>query len=559
MGSYRYRSGCSLFACLMACSAPVDAPLLQVEAVSPDRVEPGQTLRVQGAGFPVGREGEVVLTGLARRPGASPREVSYRLAARAISAEHLEATVPPALLEATGGRATFTGTVRVVFPAAHGGTVSGRLGALQLDVAPAAVTHLDHALLSRREAIEVGRTLGLEFDERGASAGVRVASVTPGGTAEAAGLREDDRLVAMDGVRVAALEDCLPPPGVSTTALTIQRPGTVAPVHLRLPIETERLGPTPSIILAAGLFGLVLLLFLVVGPGARVASWLGRPALGVGAVRWLLGGAGRNDKPGWRALSLASTALSVTLVFVGIAHAGRTLAGGLGIAVLLLSALTLRLVSGLGQGAMKVRARAAMLARFGRDGLPTAAAVGAAAILAGTGRADGLVLAQGFGPGDWFAFSHPAAFAALPAFVAVTLGAGGESSSTALAQLAGRAHLMVVSGLGALLFLGGWAAPVGLPEPELVGVAAFVLKAWLLLWLGVRVRTSQPVAPRWGAPLALAALLGALAWLATGAAPEVVSLGRPMLLAAAALVLFGALLHRLRSGSYAEPQVHALL
>lgn len=559
MGPQRHRCAYLLVLCSAACGVPVDAPLLQVEAVEPERVEPGQVLRVEGAGFPVGREGELVLEGLARRPGATPRHVTYRLVARAISAEHLEASVSSGFIEATGGRATFSGSAQVVFPAANGGTVSGALTDLQLDVAPSAVTHLDEALLRRRRAVEAGRSLGLELDERGAAgSGVRVASVAAGSVADAAGLREHDRLVAMDGVRVGALGDCLPPPGANATAITILRPGTVAPVHLRLPIETEHVGPTPSMMLTAGLFGLVLLLLLAVGPGARAVSWLGRPVSGPGTLSWLLG-ATANDKPGRRALSLAATVLSVTLVFAGIAYAGRAAAGGLGVAVLLLAALTLRLLSGVGHGPVSLRARSATAARFLRDGLPTAAAVGAAAMLAGTGRADGLVDAQGFAPGQWLAFAHPAAFVALPAFVAVALGGGQEASASALGQLAGRAHLMVASGLGALLFLGGWAPPTNLPEPELVGLAAFALKAWALLWLGVRARLAQPGVPRWGAPLAFAALLAAGAWLATGATPEVATLGRPILLGGAGFVILGALVHRLRPDARPEPQVHALL
>ena len=63
-----------LFVFVSACGHEVEVELLDVTAVTPERLEPGGVLVIEGRGFPVGRDGWVELEGQALISGepASP-------------------------------------------------------------------------------------------------------------------------------------------------------------------------------------------------------------------------------------------------------------------------------------------------------------------------------------------------------------------------------------------------------------------------------------------------------------------------------------------------------
>ena len=123
---------------LAGCEAPREAELLGIADVSPERLEPGRTIVVEGAGFPPGRSGSVRFTGTSHRPGRAPVEVRVEVTGRALSAERVEARFTRDALEAMGGRGTLHGHVWAVFETRDGqGTVVGRSARLELDVSTA--------------------------------------------------------------------------------------------------------------------------------------------------------------------------------------------------------------------------------------------------------------------------------------------------------------------------------------------------------------------------------------------------------------------------------------
>src|SRR5690554_2173252 len=77
-------------AALAACAPEHESELLEVRHVAPERIEPGQLLRIHGEGFPPGRNGRVRLEGNFHAPGASARRVELDLEATAVSTDEVE-------------------------------------------------------------------------------------------------------------------------------------------------------------------------------------------------------------------------------------------------------------------------------------------------------------------------------------------------------------------------------------------------------------------------------------------------------------------------------------
>src|SRR5690606_8581979 len=135
----------------------------------------------------------------------------------------------------------------------------------------------------------------------------------------------------------------------------------------------------------------------------------------------------------------------------------------------------------------------------------------------GTGHLGEIHDAQGGPPWRWLVFHQPVAFALFPVFAATALGRiDAERGASAVAA---RGHLLVVSCLGACLFLGGWNPPLPSAEgAEAWGVLAFVAKCWLFVAAGLWARRMGPGAGsgvwRWAVPMSLVGLAASLAWLA---------------------------------------------
>jgi hypothetical protein len=252
---------------VLACAPERDAHLLSVGAVGPDWVEPGAELRIEGQGFPVGRDARVELDGRMHRPGAPADAVSVAVAGRAVSGERIVVRGTAALLEAVGGRGTFEGHVRVVFAGAPGlGSLSGVSAPLTLDMADP-VRALSAEVERSHRARRWLDTVGLGLEEVPSERGLTVAEVGPTGEAARAGLRAGDILRRADGVRLRSLGDVAPAPAAGKARLLeVERPGTHATFEVPLfpPAVADALPPE-----LPWLAGGLLLLLAWVGPTGR--------------------------------------------------------------------------------------------------------------------------------------------------------------------------------------------------------------------------------------------------------------------------------------------------
>lgn len=194
----------------------------------------------------------------------------------------------------------------------------------------------------------------------------------------------------------------------------------------------------------------------------------------------------RGEQPGTsRARLVLGAVLPITAAWALIAHAAP-------IGKLLVDALAPYVAfAAMGAAADLVSGPTALGARLREAGayLVAALVVGCvfaiACALGGTRSVATLVDAQGAWPWQWALFQRPALFAAFVLYV------GHAGRMLALPECAGvLVHgaqplgRLVVCGLGACVFLGGWRWPVAAAtDPDVarsLGAAAFVAKAWLL-------------------------------------------------------------------------------
>src|SRR5690606_2638201 len=155
-------------------------------------------------------------------------------------------------------------------------------------------------------------------------------------------------------------------------------------------------------------------------------------------------------------------------------------------------------------------------------GAPLSIAVICICLLVGTGHLGEIHDAQGGLPWQWLVFHHPVAFALFPVFAATALGR--IDADRGASAVAARGHLLVVSCLGASIFLGGWNPPfVDVEGAATWGVVAFMAKCWLLVAAGLWARRMGPGAGegvwRWAVPMSLAGLGSSLLWLAADVPP----------------------------------------
>jgi NADH-quinone oxidoreductase subunit H len=254
-------------------------------------------------------------------------------------------------------------------------------------------------------------------------------------------------------------------------------------------------------------------------------------------------------------------------------------ASQLDVGLLFLAAATsLAMVALLGNGSAWRGVRAA--AHVAWQHMPAAVAVVAVVATTGSLRVQEIERAQGGWPWDWLAFRSPGALVAFALLLACARiepdahdappGAAAlvEDSPTAPARgawlaAACRAHRLLVAGLAATLFLGGWLLP-GLtaaqqdaqPVLELAGAAWLLAKTAGLVLL---MAWSRAVLPRrrlvertqatalWLAPVSVVALLAAAAWTWWSPARAAQLLVSGSLVAVVTLAT-GALVHRFRHG-----------
>jgi NADH-quinone oxidoreductase subunit H len=410
--------------------------------------------------------------------------------------------------------------------------------------------------------------------------GLAVRSVEPGSRADSAGISAGDVMVTFDGVRVASAGDVLPPAGERQALVVVRRPGAEGEATRTVAVDGFRRSPPSDLVGEAlvVLSALALVLLLGAPPWSPLASAVQRM---VSRARTRSGRAFRAVLA--EALPPPGTPAAVDAVACALLAAmpfGQYLvASQLDVGLLFLAAATsLAMVALLSHrsawGGVKAAAHVAL------QHFPAAVAVVAVVATTGSLRVQEIERAQGGWPWDWLAFRSPGALVACALVLACAriepdapdrasgVAALVEDSSDARPRgpwlaAACRAHRLLVAGLAATLFLGGWLLP-GLtaaqqdahPALEVAGAvwllaktaALVVLMSWSRLVLPRRrlVERTQTTA-LWLAPISLAALVAAASWTWWSPAPAAQLLVSGALVALVTLAAF-ALVHRFRHG-----------
>ncbi len=562
---------------LVGCSwQPPAANLLTVTAVSPERVDVGDRVRVVGDGFPQGKAARLTFHGTLHSPGRPPRETApIVVPAEAESLRRVTALITEDVRAQfcgageTAVTTTFRGYVAVAFaPRAAGAPpVAGSIDGVVFEVAapPATSKVVRRRVLLAKEAL---LEAGIDLDD-GRSGRPIVKGVS--GVAAAAGLLPGDEVLALEGFRVASAVDFIPPGDSPLVRLAVRRPGVDAPVEV--PLRSSRFrrpAPGDAAWALALLIGAVLVCAVAGGPLTAAAAWFARgERLRSPLYETRTGGERLPSssvmsavlRPFARMPILARVVphlalVSVTALWTCMALGKPVVSSEGDWMLLLMVANTLSLVAALlsGRGSHDVAGGKRLSVREGpiaalhavAHQLPQLLSFAAVVLLAGSLRLADLVSQQGLLPSEWFAFRTPGTWLAFGALVASLVprigrrvlpvarisgaaqGVGGprQGATNALSELLGALHLWLVCGLVAAAFLGGWAmGSTELLEPSfsgrIVAVALFQAKAWGLVvgvvvvrWAlqDVEQRDTLAITGKALLPLATLALGLALAW-----------------------------------------------
>lgn len=478
----------------LGCARPIEAELLDVREVTPERVQPGHRLSLRGGGFPAGRDAQVRFDGVLHRPGLAPRAVELELIGEAVADDRVEVAMPASVIRQLGGRGTFRGTVTVSFGAGalDEGRVVGSLADVAIDLVPAELFVAADRTFSPRVGLELAPR---EDDE----AGVMITRVAPGSRAAEAGLAEGDRVLAIDGLRLLSREELAPPPEARAIELTIARDGEAASFPVALPLDgLDETVPRTSIVLVqlAALVWLGALLLL--GPGAAL---LDRLAPSSRRVPYAVAIAALGASVAIHHALVAMPSLGLDSVLLAIV-AGRA-------AVVLLAA----------RGA---REKADAVVRGVTSAIAALGAIGAATIAAGTTELAALEAAQGPWPSDWIALRSPSGPIAV-ALIAIVAACGPRVGDERRRLRALDDVFLIGLATCAIVALAGGAAAreaIGDARPGLawLGTAAFASITALTTLLLRRARdhgssARSGVLLAAGVALAAAGALGALGWI----------------------------------------------
>jgi hypothetical protein len=553
-----------------ACAMRPETELLELDRMIGERISDGTSLRLTGRGFPLRGKGVVRFRGETRRPGQRPQPVRAEAPIVVRSAGEIEIHGDTSWISKMGERGTFRGKLELRFEGTEG-VVFGTLDGIVLDVEPETRRSLRETERLEGEGRAFLERVGIEASvERVPHGGVGVASVREDSPAARLGVQRGDVLLELDGVRVRGLSDLAPAPGEESHAFVVQPDGEGSPTSVVFPLHvaSDALSPFAWGLALMVLFMLVWLQF--VAGTARVTAFLSRdaPADGDGTLVWLFGASGSAKSAPDRALRAVLVLvgfIAMSLAFVGVGMIFRVLESGFGVGLFLSASLLLRLVARL-SGGHSISFSVRMLPFF-VVGLPLVISVVAVTLLVGTGDLRLIHEAQGAVPWEWLVFRNPVAFVLFPVFAATALGrVEAPSHDRGIGQVAARAHLLVVSCLGAAIFLGGWNAP-GSATPgaaAVTGLLAYAVKCWTLIAIGLFARRVGPGRSadvwRWALPLAILCLIGTAAYLLFGVPPAVERTSGPVLATSAAL-LFGylAVARLLRSRRDATLRLHPFL
>jgi NADH-quinone oxidoreductase subunit H len=545
-----------------------EAGLVGVLDVTPRQVELGDRIAVVGEGFPPGQIARVTFEGTLHRPGERPsRGAQIVLSWNVTSPGQVDLAFDDDAQARFCGAAdrathtTFEGSVEVAFaPAIRGAPpIVGVLPRVALDVRPAGRSS---EVASEREGARLLAWTGLRASP-GAS-GLLVESVEDASRAHAAGIAAGDVIATFDGVRVSTTADVVPPAGEREATVGVRRAGWVGRggaawhdedlVSRTLSVDGFRRAPAVELLAATFVVLAALVMVLLFGApnGLMRSARLQRAASRVVARAH----ATRGGPPLRERLAR------------GVADATRRVFPPAG-ATMLVDALALGLLVALPFGQYLVAARldvwllfaasvaAASGARFAASGslwrglrsslqvvwhhVPAAAAVASVVVTTGSLRVQEIERAQGGWPWDWLAFRSPAALVALGVLflsarfeldearqpgglLALVEDDAASGPRGPWLEAASRAHGILVAGLAAVLFLGGWILPGSTPGEqdtrpilELAGALWLLGKTSVLVLLSALVRSVLPPQPAAERTRATATRLAPLAVVALGA------------------------------------------
>jgi len=513
--------------------------LLRVVDVAPRVVEPGDRIVILGEGFATGKPARVTFRGVLRRSGEWPQTgAEVTVWGVVVGPDRIEVAFDDATeaLFCGGGdravHAAFEGELQVSFVAAFQGAppVGGVLQGVKLDLRPAVRASDAKRMLEGEVFLAF---LGLHVEPGPHLTGLLVRGVDPGSRAQAAGIAPNDVLVSLDGVRVVNAADARPAPGGGDAAMGVRRPGS-SEETLRM-VSLDGLPRTPPVDLfgseLVAVAALAIVLLFAAPIPAAVAVAIDRTASRVRAR--VSGDGARYRSPLGASLSGALRQIDL-LRLAGVPAISDAAALAL-LAVLPLSQYVVAAQLDVGillvGGAMALATAALLSSRSMWRGLsaachvlwqhvPAALAVASVVLTTGSVRVQEIARTQGGWPWDWLAFRSPAALlASVLLLSSLGIDPSRASSASGLAALvydpaaesgscggpgllaACRVHRVVLAGLGAVLFFGGWLLP-GLqpaqqearPVLQVLGVGWLLVKTVAILLASAAARWALPVA-----------------------------------------------------------------
>jgi NADH-quinone oxidoreductase subunit H len=544
--------------------------LLTVLDASPHAIDQGDELEVRGQSFPEGARVTVTFRGDFFAAGQAPRRDTEVIAqARRAAPDRVVVPISETLQrELAPGfqHTTFRGEIRVAFAPRRLGTppVTGTLRDIVLDVRATA----DGDATARANEELGGRFisfLGLTLEQSG-DTGFIVKQVAEKSPAFHAGLQPGDQITELGDVRLLGLEDWVPAPGERSTRIVFRRGRLPEPLVREVAVDAFRTAVPIGLSVVGFILATALLLTLVfIAPLGRGLAWLSRRVVtrvrGQTARPLLPGRFGRVLRaPLVEAADSRSPALRAVqyLLFLGasavctvVALGGEIIAREIDLPLLFVCSSTVLLATVWVQGGRSSarwnwRAALRRLAATALLLFAAGLALASAALRVGSLRVDDLARAQGGYPWQWLAFRDPALLLAFVVLVVVTLPTLARSTrpldldvegparppersfASALLLTAEWSHLLAISTLGVLVFLGGYEPPAVSSlavETTLIGrlsaVITLATKGWLfltgVLWLRWALPRLAPtdfmgVGLRWLVPLGTLSVALSLAW-----------------------------------------------
>jgi NADH-quinone oxidoreductase subunit H len=603
--------------------------LLNAADFGPDQADIGDRLELIGTGFPEGKPATVTFRGNLHRPGREPiRDVEIVAATTSTSQARVSLVLTEELYAEFTGRGpeashtTFHGDVIGAFAPRNRGAppIQGIVHDVVLDL-PAPPWGTDALAARNAEGQRLLEFSGITIDPTNTQ-NLVVQALAPGGRGERAALEVGDRLLEFEGVRIGSVADLIPSNKRRSVSILVQHGRLRDAVIRTLDVDGFRAHAPEELSGAGMLVGLAsAILLLFAAPVARVITWVERRAAGrlttvrrTGALAQvrrgrLLGDVALSfweslpapliDKP-WLRLVLYLTVLSSTTVLTLLAFGHGFFVPELELLLLFVTSLTAVSVTALILGGWRDDGSWSLLAGLKNAALvmacqvPACAAIGAVLLTTGSLRLDDVVGAQSGAPWHWHAFRSPSLLLMSLLFLASAVPEVSRArlqmpeleserrhaaepthpASRALTYFAEWASLVLASGIGAILFLGGWQLPFVSPAEQHqslmyqgLGALLVMLKCWAIVGIVLAVRWALPEVRieqvmvfwwRWLIPLSGLGLAGSFLWMHGLESPVLreIQAGLGSVLFALMLFVFGYLVQRVARGMR-QPNPHA--